>query len=193
MGLLSEGCPAGQSRGPCPLHPGAQVAPREQTAAVQRIPEGPHLRQHGVQPKARRSCPAAALHPARKVSCRGEIQQRPVQIAHPHRPPLAGGQGGVGVPGALSCSVAAVWSASLFCGAATSPAQPRRRLRSAPSQKGCCRPKRRGLHLRFRRPAALGHRVSSCVLYRVSAAQPRAQASSTNMMFVQKARPLMPA
>ena len=41
--------------------------------------------------------------------------------------------------------------------------------------------------------APLGHSVSSCVLYRVRAAQPRAQVSSTNMIFVQKASPLMPA
>ena len=60
-----------------------------------------------------------------------------------------------------------------------------------PGQKGSAA--KAAFCLGFRRPAALGHRVSSCVLYRVSPAQPRAQVSNTNMIFVQKARPLMPA
>ena len=34
-----------------PLYAGAQVAPREEAAPVKCIPEGPHLRNDGVQPK----------------------------------------------------------------------------------------------------------------------------------------------
>ena len=34
-----------------PLHPGAQVAPRVEGAAVERIPKGPHLHENGVEPQ----------------------------------------------------------------------------------------------------------------------------------------------
>ena len=82
------------------LHPGAQMAPREQTAAVQCIPEGAHLCQYGVQPQ-----PGAVVQQLRCPSAEGvlggEIQQRPVQITHPHRPPLPGGQGRVGCRGCI--------------------------------------------------------------------------------------------
>ena len=34
-----------------PLHAGAQVAPRVEGAAVERIPKGPHLHENGVEPQ----------------------------------------------------------------------------------------------------------------------------------------------
>ena len=80
--------------GVCPLHPGAQVAPWEQTAAVQRVPEGPHLHDDGVQPDGQ-----AVVHQSRRPGpegfFRGEVHPGPFQIAHPDSPPLPGGQGGV--------------------------------------------------------------------------------------------------
>ena len=97
--LGEERHPAGQSRGGFFLAPRCTHGSREQAAAVQCIPEGAHLCQYGVQ-----SQPGAIVQqlrcPGAEGVLGGEIQQRPVQIAHPHRPPLPGGQGGVGVPGA---------------------------------------------------------------------------------------------
>ena len=52
MGLLQKDVQRVKT-GVLPLHAGAQVAPREQLAFVKCIPEGPHLRKHRVQPKAR--------------------------------------------------------------------------------------------------------------------------------------------
>ena len=140
------------------LHPGAQMAPREQTAAVQRIPEGAHLRQHGVQ-----SQPGAIVQqlrcPGAEGVLGGEIQQRPVQIAHPHRPPLSGGQGGVGCRGRILPG-----GSSVVCIAFLPQVPPRRSTggNARPGQKGSAA--KAAFCLGFRRPAALGHRVSSCVL-----------------------------
>ena len=55
------------------LHPGAQMAPREQTAAVQRIPEGAHLCQHSVQPQ-----PGAILHRGHLPRRGGAAEKYPV-------------------------------------------------------------------------------------------------------------------
>ena len=77
-----------------PLLPGADMAPREESAAVEGIPEGPHLHDDGVQPDGQ-----AVIHQSRRPGpegfFRGKIHPGPFQIAHPDSPPLPGGQGGV--------------------------------------------------------------------------------------------------
>ena len=173
--------------GVLPLHAGAQMAPREQLAFVKCIPEGPHLRKHRVQPKAR--AVFQHLHaPGAEAIRRGKIHCCPFQIAHPYGPPLACRQGRV-LNRMFFC-----FRFVLFGKLFSAQPQPRTHTGSStgPRQKGAPVHTAR-FRFRFFGLAPLGHRVSSWVLYSTSAAQPRAQASSTNMMFVQKARALMPA
>ena len=141
--------------GVCPLHPGAQVAPWKQAAAIQRVPEGPHLRQHRVQPKARTIVQHLCAPGAEGVR-RGKIQQRPFQIADPHSPPLACRQGRV--INVLLLFFCFILSGKLFA------AQPQPRAHAGGgtgTQQKAAPAKAARLHFRFFRPAPLGHRVSS--------------------------------
>ena len=169
-----------------PLHAGAQMAPRKQTAAVQRIPEGAHLGQHCVQPQSG-TVVQQLHHSGAEGILRGKVHGGPFQIAHPHGPPLPGRQRRVGVCRGLRGAVGG------RRGSAPAQGQPCRgtHSRPGPQQKGA--PPHAAIFASFLFPAAPGHSSSSCNLYRVSAAQPRAQASSTNSRFVQKASPAMPA
>ena len=105
-------------------------------------------------------------------------------VAHPHRPPLAAGQGGVG--------------GSLWRWRRLRIVSCRDRTQQIIRQGGRYRAAQSDQEGTAANPALavpvppLGHASSSCILYRLSAAQPRAQASSTQSRLAQKLRPAMP-
>ena len=165
-----------------PLRTGAEMAPRKQAALVQRIPEGPHLRENGVQPQS-----GAVVHQRgdiRPERCLGrKVHPRPFQIAHPDRPPLTRGQGRVRRLIRLQ-----------HCGRVYFfyvPDRTVQKIRSGGTAQPRQEPSAADLFLPARCAPLRAH-ASSCILYRLSAAQPRAQASSTQSRFAQKLRLAMP-
>ena len=78
-----------------PLRARAEMAPRVEGAAVERVPKGAHLREDDIQPQ--RDAVIQQLGRTRPERGFGrKIQRRPFQIADPDGPPLARRQGGVG-------------------------------------------------------------------------------------------------